>query len=164
KKENTGDRGFGELLEVYTPLRFAAASRPTGAFELYLPYRPLAATIARQTRRLDLYLGGGLALLYLVLFRIVAGASTRLRRQAAENAHLALHDPLTELPNRTLFHDRAEQAVLAARRDQKGVALMIVDLDRFKEINDTLGHHNGDLLLQEIGARVRSTLRASDTV
>jgi diguanylate cyclase (GGDEF)-like protein len=164
KKENTDDRGFGQLLEVYTPLRFGAASQPTGAFELYLPYRPLAATIARQTRRLDLYLGGGLALLYLVLFRIVAGASSRLRRQAAENEHIALHDSLTQLPNRSLFHDRAQQAILAAEREQRPVALMILDLDRFKEINDTLGHHNGDLLLQEIGTRIHSRLRASDTV
>jgi hypothetical protein len=72
RAENASDRSFGQLLEVYTPLRFGAAARPAGAFELYLPYRPLAAAIARDTRRLDLYLAGGLALLYLVLFRIVA--------------------------------------------------------------------------------------------
>ena len=164
KAENVADRGFGQLLEVYTPLRFGAGGRPAGAFELYLPYRPIAAAIRHDTQRLYLVLIGGLLLLYLTLFRIVARASSRLRRQAAENEYLALHDPLTELPNRSLFHDRAGQAILAAKRDRRGVALMILDLDRFKEVNDTLGHHNGDLLLKEIGVRLRQTLRQSDSV
>jgi diguanylate cyclase (GGDEF)-like protein len=164
KAENAGDRRFGELLEVYTPLRFGSGGTPAGAFEVYLPYRPIAASIAHDTKRLLLILLGGLVLLYLALFRIVAGASTRLRRQAAENEHLALHDPLTNLPNRTLFHDRAGQAVRAARRTGSRVALMILDLDRFKEVNDTLGHHNGDLLLNEIGPRLRTVLRDSDSV
>ena len=164
KAENAGDRHFGQLLEVYTPIRSHANGRVVGAFELYLPYRPIAAGIAHDTQRLYLFLAAGLTLLYLLLFRIVAGASTRLRRQAAENQHLALHDPLTDLPNRSLFHDRAQQAILASRRDQTGIALMILDLDRFKEVNDTLGHHNGDLLLQEIGARLRGGLRESDSV
>jgi diguanylate cyclase (GGDEF)-like protein len=164
KAENAGDRRFGKLLEVYTPIRFQKNGPVLGAFELYLPYRPIAAAVAHDTRRLYLFLAAGLSLLYLLLFRIVWGASLRLRRQAAENEHLALHDPLTDLPNRTLFHDRAQQAILAARRDESGVALMILDLDRFKEVNDTLGHHNGDLLLQEIGARLRGGLRESDSV
>jgi diguanylate cyclase (GGDEF)-like protein len=164
KAENANDRKFGKLLEVYTPLRFQGSSQPAGAFELYLPYRPIAAAIAHDTMQLYLFLAGGLALLYLALFRIVAGASTRLRRQAAENAHLAMHDPLTDLPNRSLFHDRAQQAILAAKREGARVALMILDLDRFKEVNDTLGHHNGDLLLQEIGARLGSRLRDGDSV
>ena len=164
KAENAGDRHFGKLLEVYTPIRSSTTGRIVGAFELYLPYLPIAAGIAHDTQRLYLYLAAGLTLLYLLLFRIVAGASTRLRRQATENEHLALHDPLTDLPNRSLFHDRAQQAILAARRDGTGVALMILDLDRFKEVNDTLGHHNGDLLLQEIGTRLRGGLRESDSV
>ena len=164
KAENAGDRRFGKLLEVYTPIRSPSTGRVDGAFEFYLPYRPIAAGIAHDTQRLYLFLAAGLTLLYLLLFRIVAGASTRLRRQAAENEHLALHDPLTDLPNRSLFHDRSQQAILSARRDGTGVALMILDLDRFKEVNDTLGHHNGDLLLQEIGARLRNGLRESDSV
>jgi diguanylate cyclase (GGDEF)-like protein len=164
KAENAGDRRFGKLLEVYTPIHAAKGDRVVGAFELYLPYKPIATGIAHDTRRLYLFLAAGLTLLYLLLFRIVAGASTRLRRQSAENEHLALHDPLTDLPNRSLFHDRAQQAILAARRDENGVGLMILDLDRFKEVNDTLGHHNGDVLLQEIGDRLREGLRDSDSV
>jgi diguanylate cyclase (GGDEF)-like protein len=164
KAENAGDRRFGELLEVYTPLRFGREQTPEGAFELYLPYRPIAAAIEHDTKWLSLVLLGGLLLLYLALFRIVAAASTRLRRQAAANEYLALHDPLTDLPNRSLFHDRAGQAVLTARRERSRVALMILDLDRFKEVNDTLGHHNGDLLLKQLGPRLRTALRESDSI
>ena len=164
KAENARDRHFGQLLEVYTPLRFTGQRKPAGGFEVYLPYRPIAAAIDHDTKRLYLVLIGGLLLLYLALFRIVARASTRLRRQAAENEYLAFHDALTSLPNRSLFHDRAAQAILAAKRDGGRVALMIIDLDRFKEVNDTLGHHNGDLLLKEIGIRLRSALRESDSI
>ena len=169
--ENAGDRGFGQLLEVYTPLRVDATGSVGGAFELYLPYKPIAAAINHDTTQLSLVLLGGLVLLYLALFRIVSVASTRLRKQAAdlrrqavENEHLALHDPLTGLPNRTLFQDRAAQALLAARRNGGSVALMLLDLDRFKEINDTLGHHNGDLLLQQVGERLKAEVRANDSV
>jgi diguanylate cyclase (GGDEF)-like protein/PAS domain S-box-containing protein len=80
--------------------------------------------------------------------------------------HQALHDPLTNLPNRVLLYDRLAQAITSARREPHAqpVALLVLDLDRFKEVNDTLGHHAGDRLLQEVGLRLRSTLRESDTV
>ncbi|MGH2555122.1 MAG: diguanylate cyclase domain-containing protein, partial [Actinomycetota bacterium] len=70
-----------------------------------------------------------------------------LRESAENNEYQALHDALTGLPNRTLFHDRVQQAILSARREGSFLGLMIMDLDRFKEINDALGHHNGDMLL-----------------
>ena len=162
--ENAGDREYGELLEVYVPLRFGSAGRPAGAFEIYLPYRPIAATIARDTQTAYLLLLGGLGLLYAALFRIVGGASKRLRRQAEENRHQALHDGLTDLPNRTLFRDRSQQALLAAKREKTHVAIMLIDLDRFKDVNDTLGHQSGDLLLCALGPRLRGALRESDTV
>ncbi len=81
-----------------------------------------------------------------------------------ELQHQALHDALTSLPNRVLMQDRLQQATRAAKREGHSLALMITDLDRFKEINDTLGHHYGDLLLQQVAGRVRSALRDSDTV
>ena len=87
-----------------------------------------------------------------------------LRRQAAQNEHLALHDRLTGLPNRALFQEAVRQAVGAAKREMNSVAVMLMDLDRFKEVNDTLGHHYGDLLLQEVGRRLRTRLRESDMV
>lgn len=81
-----------------------------------------------------------------------------------ELQHQALHDALTELPNRALLQDRLQQATRTAKRDGHALALMLMDLDRFKEINDTLGHHYGDLLLQQVAVRMRSALRDSDTV
>jgi diguanylate cyclase (GGDEF)-like protein len=171
KAENVAERGFGQLLEVYVPLRFTPTSPPAGAFELYLPYRPIAQASASDERRLYLIIMGGLALLWGALFRMVLGASRRLRRDADElrqqaeaNEYLALHDQLTDLPNRTLFHDRVEQAIVAAGREGSRTAVMILDLDRFKEINDTLGHDHGDVLLAQLGPRLRGVLRGVDTV
>jgi len=81
-----------------------------------------------------------------------------------EMRNMAMTDALTGLPNRMLLHDRLRQALALAQRDGTSLALMLMDLDRFKEVNDTLGHHYGDILLQQVGGRVRAALRASDTV
>ncbi|MDO9371259.1 MAG: GGDEF domain-containing protein, partial [Gammaproteobacteria bacterium] len=78
--------------------------------------------------------------------------------------HQALHDALTGLPNRNLFNDRLEQALITARRSGTMLAVCMLDLNRFKEVNDTLGHHMGDLVLQQTALRMRGALRASDTV
>ena len=85
---------------------------------------------------------------------------------ASESAlrHQALHDPLTDLPNRTLFRDRIEQEIQRGRRAGQSAAVMMIDLDRFKDVNDTLGHQSGDALLLAIAHRLRSSIRASDTV
>jgi diguanylate cyclase (GGDEF)-like protein len=87
----------------------------------------------------------------------------RLWAEVADREHQALHDALTGLPNRLLFQRRIA-AALANGDVGSSVAVMLLDLDRFKEVNDTLGHHNGDLLLQEIGNRLRRILRSGDTV
>jgi diguanylate cyclase (GGDEF)-like protein/PAS domain S-box-containing protein len=87
------------------------------------------------------------------------------RVAAAEEVHrLAHHDILTGLPNRVLLHDRLNQALASARRHQQSVAVMMLDLDRFKNINDSLGHRIGDVLLQRVARRIRGRLRASDTL
>jgi diguanylate cyclase (GGDEF)-like protein/PAS domain S-box-containing protein len=94
---------------------------------------------------------------------VVEDIHERKRAEAALE-YQALHDALTNLPNRTLLLDRLKQAILNARRDNTSVALLLLDLDRFKEINDTFGHHHGDLLLQQLGPRLQAPLRHSDTV
>lgn len=78
--------------------------------------------------------------------------------------HLANYDALTELPNRSLIMDRLQQAVVKARRDKTHLAVMFLDLDKFKPVNDNLGHDIGDLLLKQVAQRLRESVRASDTV
>ena len=78
--------------------------------------------------------------------------------------HQALHDSLTDLPNRTLFQERVERAIADSPGDDDRLAVILIDLNRFKEVNDTLGHHHGDLLLQDFSRRIESTLRPDDTV
>ena len=87
------------------------------------------------------------------------------RKLAEERfSHLAHHDSLTGLPNRVLFHDRLHLAMIEAMRRQQVVAVMFLDVDRFKTINDTLGHEAGDDLLKQIAGRLTARLRAGDTV
>lgn len=78
--------------------------------------------------------------------------------------YIAQHDPLTGLPNRELFHDRLQTALRKARRDRRQLALLYIDLDMFKQVNDTFGHPIGDLLLREIAHRIQRCVRDSDTV
>jgi diguanylate cyclase (GGDEF)-like protein len=153
-------RQFGEMVEVYVPIHFGRGHEPAGAFEIYVPYRAVAASIEHKARHTALLVLGGLFLLWAALFRLVAGASRRLRRQAAENAHLALHDPLTGLPNRTRF----KQALDALVHSGTPAGVFVLDLDRFKEINDALGHHTGDQLLTQVGPRLREALNGDALV
>ena len=97
-------------------------------------------------------------------FVAVARDVTENKRQTAALQHQALHDSLTELPNRTLLSDRIRQSILLAQREHHQLALLVMDLDRFKEINDTLGHQYGDQVLQQVSARMRHALRESDTI
>ncbi len=154
----------GGRFNVFVPLRFEGAALPVAALELSLPYGPIAAEITDATDRFYVALAVALLLLYLVLFRIVARASRSLREQVLANEHQALHDVLTGLANRALFHDRVQQSVLLAEREGMEGAVMIMDLDRFKEINDTLGHPKGDIVLKEVARRLNEALRETDTV
>ncbi|HEX8073512.1 MAG TPA: EAL domain-containing protein [Thermoleophilaceae bacterium] len=158
------DAALGRVLRVFSPLRLDEAAPPTGSVEVWLPYGPIARQIERETGTLYFKLILGLALLWGALVAVVAGASSRLRRQAAEKEEQALSDGLTGLPNRTMFQSLIEGAMTGVGRRKKMGCVMIMDLDRFKDVNDTLGHHNGDLLLQRIGSRLHSVLRDTETV
>jgi diguanylate cyclase (GGDEF)-like protein len=159
--DQTRDRRlFGEMVEVYVPIRFHGEREVAGAFEIYVPYRAVAARIEGKARHTALLVLGGLFVLWAALFRLVAGASRRLRRQAAENLDLAQHDTLTGLPNRTRFLQ------LLGRLVDSGTpaAVLVLDLDRFKEINDALGHHTGDQLLEQVGPRLGDALNGDAVV
>jgi diguanylate cyclase (GGDEF)-like protein len=108
---------------------------------------------------------GILGLIGLAMVIRMAGA-TGMQKERAEAllGHQALHDMLTGLPNRSCFYDRAEQAMRQGSRDGAHSAVLLFDLDRFKEINDTLGHKYGDRVLCEVGPRIRRVLRDADTV
>jgi diguanylate cyclase (GGDEF)-like protein len=124
------------------------------------------AVAAMKTGAHDYIVKGNLARLAPAVERELQEAAAR-REQTRTNervAYLAYHDPLTDLPNRSLLQDRLHQAILTTRRAQKSLALLALDLDDFKEINDGLGHHAGDRVLQQVAARLRGTLRQSDTI
>jgi diguanylate cyclase (GGDEF)-like protein len=109
---------------------------------------------------LDVGTPSALALVLLLLLGL--SSVTRAYRRNVEEQ--ALHDALTGLPNRTLFADRAAHAVRSASRAGAHPAVIMLDLDRFKEVNDTLGHHQGDQLLIEVAARIAAVLRPTDTM
>jgi diguanylate cyclase (GGDEF)-like protein len=170
-EDGEGTAGDRQLLEVYVPIQYDGTRSPSGAMELYLPYDAVAAAVRDDVRTITLVLAGSLAVFYAALFRFIASASRRLRRQnealqssADRNRHQATHDALTGLPNRALLIDRLEQSLSTAARTAGEVAVLLIDLDRFKEINDTLGHSYGDELLRQVGPRLRTVLRDGDTV
>jgi len=89
---------------------------------------------------------------------------TEIKESEARISYLATRDPLTELPNRLLFNDRLEQGIINARRKGDSLAVLFIDLDRFKNINDSLGHHVGDLLLREVSSQMAACIRKGDTL
>jgi diguanylate cyclase (GGDEF)-like protein len=96
--------------------------------------------------------------------RFLWGLLTRLKQTNEQIAHLAYHDSLTGLPNRMLFYDRLNNAMLRSNRDNNPLAVMYLDLDGFKKVNDSYGHSMGDMLLREAAKRITSCVRETDTV
>jgi diguanylate cyclase (GGDEF)-like protein len=124
------------------------------------------AVAAMKTGAQDYLMKGNLARLVPAVERSMAEAIVRRARKQAEEqlAHLAYHDALTDLPNRHLLHDRLNQALLIARRESKPAAVLLIDLNDFKMINDQLGHQSGDTALQLVAGRLRSGVRRADTL
>jgi diguanylate cyclase (GGDEF)-like protein len=100
----------------------------------------------------------------IALMRNLQRASSQLQAERAEAQHRAMHDPLTGLGNRALFRDRLDTALRNLPRGEPRLALLALDLDRFKQVNDTLGHEAGDELLRQVSSRITGALRPSDTL
>ena len=160
---DTGKAG-SESVEIYMPLDAGTPRHRVGVLEAYLPYAPINADISSGLNTLYRHLALGLAALYVVLFGISFYAGRRLRRQVKMNAYLAEHDPLTDLPNRALFLRRAETVLTQGGQRGQPTTIAIIDLDRFKEVNDTLGHQNGDRLLTALSHRLASHLHSVDSL
>jgi diguanylate cyclase (GGDEF)-like protein len=156
--------GGHRVLKVYVPVPFVGQNEPAGVLALSQDYAPIASAGRRGLLPVIGVLQLVLMTLYLSLFPLLRRVTARLRGQVEQIERLALYDVLTELANRRLFHDRLEQALLTGQRNDTGFALMLLDLDRFKEINDTLGHQTGDAVLVHLADRLKEVARASDTV
>jgi diguanylate cyclase (GGDEF)-like protein len=151
------------VLESYVPARLSGAGTQ-GVVELYTDYGPIAS----EARSIFLPLAGGTAVvllaLYLSFFPILRGVTRTLREQVEEIEHTAYHDDLTGLPNRALFRDRAAAALEEAKANLTRLAVLLIDLDRFKDVNDTLGHASGDRLLDALARDLPQQMRSGDTV
>ena len=168
-------REWDIILADYTLPQFNGieALRVMQQRKLDIPFIVVSGTIgedravaAMKAGAHDYIMKGNTARLVPAIARELKEAEVRrdYRRAQERIQYLAYFDPLTDLPNRTLFTDRLSQAVLIGRRDKQRFALMFLDLDRFKSINDTLGHHAGDDALRQAAARIKACLRESDTV
>jgi diguanylate cyclase (GGDEF)-like protein len=135
----------------------------TIAWFKWTPDRP-GARILEETvpAMLAVLAVAGIVILFLMLR--LRKSSAELEAARAEAQHRALHDPLTGLANRTMFHERLTQALASLNRGGDPVALLALDLDRFKQVNDTLGHEAGDELLRQVSARLKALLRDTDTL
>lgn len=171
------DRAVGgterRVLDVYVPVRAKDTATEgsttdgqdiVGAAEVMLDHRAASAALADAVRTVSLVVALGLLALWLVLFRTVFTASRRLQATALENARLALLDSLTGLPNRRMLAERMRRTILEAQETGSRVGLMLLDIDRFKDINDSLGHDRGDELLEQVAERLRGALRDDDIV
>ena len=130
---------------------------------LYYAYRLWFFAIHLEDILLSFILGGG-GIFVILVVRLSLQTLNTIKDIADRERYRALHDELTDLPNRTLLYERIEQAILRAERDQTPITVLLMDLNRFKEINDPLGHFYGDYLLQMIAPRLWRTIRKSDTV
>ncbi|SHH03610.1 EAL domain-containing protein [Massilia sp. CF038] len=167
--------GFTEADALGQDATLARAARPDSAFDAAL-WHTLAESgfwrgeIWNRRKNGELYLewltvsavrdDQGATTHYVGVFSDI----TKARESQAQLDHMAHHDPLTALPNRLLFHDRLHHALQRAAREHQKLAVLFIDLDRFKNVNDTLGHHIGDELLKQVAGALAAKLRDGDTL
>ena len=120
--------------------------------------------VARAVRAVRASSDSGLVQVARAFDKRMTGLAVELEAEREARLHQVLHDALTGLPNRVLLFDRISQAVLAAKRGRTTFALLAIDLDGFKDVNDTLGHRGGDVVLQATSRRLAQSVRESDTV
>ena len=158
---NLEGQGSQKALRTYAPV---AVPGNTGVVAIFQDYGPIAKAAQSTFLPVVGIFEAVLLLLFAALIPILRRVTVRMRKQMDEIERRAYYDELTTLPNRALYRDRIEQAILAARREGHSVAVMLLDVDRFKEINDALGHDVGDSLLRELGKRLREEVRSSETL
>lgn len=153
------DKGLSDTFPLRAPGRWSVT--------LAAPWA--TAGLSFTTQGVAVLLGGLLVtvllfLLMLVLLRSHTSVLELVDERTAQLHHQALHDALTDLPNRTLIFQRVEQMLARARRDMTDIAVLFVDLDQFKDVNDTFGHAAGDDMLREAARRFKATVRDTDTI
>ena len=147
-EKTTGQDGSTRtVLRQLVPIWFG--DRAAGVLVTERDYAPIARSVTATFVPIALVLEGVLLILFVSLFPVLSRATRQIDSHMEEIEHQALHDSLTGLPNRVLFHDRIETALANARRTGGRAAVLLLDLDGFKEINDALGHARGDELLRE---------------
>lgn len=168
QKELITDRN---VIASYIPVKPGNSGTIQGVFEVYKDVTPIVDNINKTNRLITTGIISTLTLLFLVLFFVVRRADgiiqshNKAQYQLTDKMrNIAFYDSLTGLPNRVLFIDRLQHAMQIATRNQKLVVLMFIDLDRFKQINDTFGHDAGDQLLIQVSERFKKCVRTGDTV
>ena len=160
-----------EVLSSYIPLRSSADEPIEGVMTIYTDVTDLLASDEREERLVTLSVVAVLTALYGILFFIVRHADSVIRKQYEQQRrteqdlrHVTTHDALTNLPNRLLLLDRIKQSLTSAERHNNLLAVAFIDLDNFQNINNSLGHHIGDKVLQTVAQRLARCLRESDTI
>jgi diguanylate cyclase (GGDEF)-like protein len=158
-----------DIIATYVPVRAADGAPVEAVLELYTDVTELVARMQRGQWQILSGVVAAMALVYFVVQVILSRYRRLLRAQEAQRVaqeqrirHQAYHDPLTGLPNRTRFGESLGEALRRAKRSRSQLALLFVDLDHFKRVNDSLGHDAGDRLLKVIAERIRGAIREVD--
>lgn len=158
---DNGSNAAGAKLKLASTDRIVAGNR---IWTVATAAQPAFVERMRSDRpQLILQAGISISLMIALLTWLFLDDRARALRAATQAMQLALYDPLTGLPNRKLLDERLNQAIAKAKRNRSRIALLFIDLDKFKPVNDNFGHAYGDLLLKEVAMRLHACMRASDT-